>query len=197
LGLREALVLIGAVAPILVVGGAIMASKFTDPPEEGARARSASPLYEEAYKCAEKKGLRRQTVDTLAYHAKSMVNYVIRKLEDGVEGAFAKYMDHVEEGIKEAKDEAIRTLDRVMSDVQEWYNIISEKIESLGFKPPLTKEDMDSIRRDVMRLRDMMERKMPDYDIRRYINTVLARWYDRKYTLVAEAMLKAGLLSCP
>jgi hypothetical protein len=194
--LREALVLIGALSPIIVVGGAIVAAKFTDPPQEGVKVGGESSLYEEAYKCAEKKGLGRHTVNTLAYHAKSMVDYVIRKLENGVEEAFVKYRDYKEEGVKEAKEEALRVLDRVMSDVQEWYNIIREKIESLGFKPPLTTEDMDAIRRDVMRVRDMMERGILDYDIRRYINTVLARWFNRKYTLVAEALLKAGLLSC-
>ena len=193
--MREALVLVGAVSPILVVGGVIAASRLVDPPQEGARVGGSSPLYEEAYKCAEKKGLSRQMVDTLAHHAKTMVDYVIRKLENGVERAFVEYRDYYE-GVKEAKDEAIRTLDKVMSEVQEWYNLIREKIESLGFKPPLTQEDMDSIRRDVMRMRDMMERGVLDYDIRRYIDTVLKRWYDRKYTLVADAMLKSGLLSC-
>jgi hypothetical protein len=194
--LREALVLIGAVSPILVVGGVVVASMLVDPPQEGAAAGGVSPLYEEAYRCAEKRGLRRRVVDSLAFYAKAMVNYVVRRVESGVEEAFAKYRDYKEEGLEEARAEAVRILDKVMSDAWEWYNLVRDRVESLGFKPPLAPEDMESLRRDVAKLREMMERGMLDYDVRRYIDTVLARWFDRKYTLVAEALIKAGLLSC-
>jgi hypothetical protein len=188
---------VGAMIPLVFVGSVMAAQVVVDPPQEVAVAGGVSPLYEEAYRCAERKGLKRRVVDALASYAKAMVNYVIRRLESGVEEAFAKYRDYKEEGIEEARAEALKILDRVVSDAQEWYNLIRERIESLGFKPPLTQEDMDSIRRDIMRVREMMEKGALDYDVRRYIDTVLARWFDRKYTLVAEAMIKAGLLSCP